>query len=151
MLLHEGYCFIKHTGLFEQTANLGKNSGSGFARGNELLELAFVIVYQTFEREGPEHGRAAAEHVAAKRELVKVIAAPILQVVENLEANAEVHCQLSDRLFVFLGRASKPRPAVQRSFEIRRRFQSIYFEGFGRGKAFVAAVAPNEFRALAFA
>ena len=136
---------------WNSAADLGEHRRRCFAFGDQLLQLPAIVVLQAFERQRPQHGRPAAQHVAAQRELVEVVALPILQVVENLERDAQVPGQLCDRLCVLFGRSGQAQAAIQRGLERRRRLERVDLQRFGGRQAFVAAVAPHQLRALAFA
>ena len=110
-----------------------------------------VVTAKPFERERPQHGRPAAQHVAAQRELVEVVALPILQVVENLERDAQVFGKLRDRLRILFGRPGQTQTAIQRRFERRRRFQCVDLQRFVRREPLVAAIAPHQLGTLPFA
>ena len=151
MLVDQLERFLKRAGLLEQRANLLEHGGRRFALGDKLFELAAVVVLKPFERERPEHGRPAAQHVAAQRQLVEVVALPILQVVEDLERDAQVLGELCDGLGILIGRTGQPQAAVQRRFERRRRLQRVDLQRFGGRQPLVAAIAPHELGPLPFA
>ncbi len=88
--------FFKSTGLLEHAADLGEHGRRCVALGDQLFQLPAITFLQAFERQRPKHGWAAAQHVAAERELVEIVAPPILQVVQNLKRDAQVPGQLCD-------------------------------------------------------
>ena len=71
MLRDQPAGLVERAGLLEQAANLGEHGRRRFAVGDQLLELPAIVVRAALERKRPEHGRPAAQHVAAERELVK--------------------------------------------------------------------------------
>src|SRR3954462_13447527 len=108
MLVDELERLRERAGLFEETANLGEHGWCRFSGGNKLFQFAPLVIFEPFERKRPEHGRPAAQYIAAQRQLIEVVAAPILQIVQNLETDAEMFREPSNGLFILRGRPYQP-------------------------------------------
>src|SRR3954452_11201841 len=85
------------TGLVEQISNLREHGRCRFSSSDKLFEFASFVTLEPFERERPQYSRAATQTIAAQCQFVEVVAAPILQVVEDLEAHAQMFCEPRDR------------------------------------------------------
>ncbi len=72
---------------------------------------------RAFEGQGEQQRRPGGEHVLAGDELVVLVAVPVLEVVENLEGDAEVAAEVGDHLLVLLGAAREPHAGVEGGLE----------------------------------
>ena len=75
---------------------------------------------------------------------------PVLEVVEDLERDAEVAAEVGDHLLVLLGRPGQPHAGVQGRLERGRRLEGVDLQRVERGQRLVRGVAPEQFRPLAF-
>ena len=74
---------------------------------------------RAFERQREKQRRPGGEHVLARDQLVVLVAGPVLEVVEDLEGDADVAAEVRDQLLVLLGRPGEPDAGVECGLERR--------------------------------
>src|SRR5207249_1436932 len=80
--------------------------------------------------------------------LVVAVAFPVLEVVEDLERDAEMPAELCDELFIRLGRASEPQPRIESRLERRGRLEGVNLQGIQGSQRLVLGIAPEQFGTL---
>ena len=102
-----------------------------------------------FQGEGQQQRRPGGQHVLAGRQLVVGVAVPVLEVVEDLECDAEVLAEVGDGLLVGVGRPGEADAGVQGGLEGGGRLEGVNLQGVQGGQRLVLGVAPEQFGALA--
>ena len=110
-------------------------------QGQQFLALGGL---QPFQGEGQQQRRPGGQNVAAGHALVVAVALPVLQVVEDLEGDAEVLAELGHRLLVAVGRAGQAQAGVQGGLEGGSRLQGVDLQGVEGRQRLLARVAPEQ-------
>ena len=119
-------------------------------RGDQAEQFRPFAGGKAFERQGQQQRRPGGEHVLPGDQLVVLVAFPVLQVVEDLEGDAQVPAELGDHLLVRLGRPGQPHAGVEGRLERGRRLQRVDLQRIERRQRLVRRVAPEQFGPLAF-
>ena len=107
-----------------------------------------ITLRQSLERQGPHHGGAAAEQIAGGPPVVFQIAAPVLEIIEHLEARADMQRVGTDVPGLDGLNSRHPNPHRDRRLERRRRLQSVDCQGLTRCEPLVAPIPPPQFGPL---
>ena len=127
MLVDQLKCLRECASLIEQISNLREYSRCRFPSSDQLFKFPSLVTFEPLEGERPQHGRPTTQYIAAERKFVEVVAAPILQVVENLKPNAEVLRESRNGLGILIGWAGESETAVERGFECWGGFECVDF------------------------
>ena len=92
---------------------------------------------RAFESQGQQQRRAGGQDVLSRKELVVAVAFPVLQVVEDLEGDAQVPAELHDHLFVVVGRPGQAQAGVQGRLEGGSRLQGVNLESIQGSQRFL--------------
>ena len=116
--------------------------------GGERRQSLQVTRSHTLAGERPEEGGAAAEEVAGRMAVVLRIAGPVLEVVEDLEADADVPRVALERAGAGRSQTRQTDAQRQRHLERGRRLERVDLDRIGHGQRFVGGVAPPQLRPL---
>ena len=105
---------------------------------------------RAFQGQRQQQRRPAGQHVLTGDQFVIAVAVPILEIVENLERDAEVLAEVGDGFLVGIGRPGQAQAGVQRRLESRGRLEGVNLQGIQRGQRLVAGIAPEQLGPLAF-
>src|ERR1700687_475211 len=106
-------------------------------RANERKQFFAPGRVCAFQGESEQQGGAGSEDVLADDQFVVLVGGPVLEVVENLEGNAETLAEFGDRFLVVVGGAGEADSGVESGFEGGRGFERVNLEGVEGGEGFV--------------
>ena len=139
---------IERPGLRERLRHLRLIGGAGGLAGQRGQPI-HRGPRQPLERQGPHHGGPTSEQVPGRLPIIFQIAAPVFEIVEHLEAGADVQGVAGDRTGILGLHACQPDSHRHRRLERRRRLEAINLKRGSRSEPLVRRIPPPQFGTLA--
>ena len=136
--------------MIEPPQLVGANGG-GQRLGDRVLQLFTNRSFSEVQCERQQQCRLGQFGVASGDELVRGEFFPVQEVIQNLEADADVPTERRNHRLVSLHRASHPQARVQRRFKRGRGLQRVELHRVERRQFERVGTRPTQFGSLAFA
>ena len=150
VLVDQSVRFVEDPGLFIQLPSSPQpNLDRPLIVLSQRQQFAQRGAAEPVQSQRPEHGWAARQQIASRRQLVVLIAAPVVQIVQDLEGHAQVPGKRLDRLRVLVHGARQTGAGKQCRFERRGRLQCIDLQRVDRLQTLVPRIPPKQFGTLA--